>query len=77
MKVYVYVSAAHFKDECTDIIDVQVFTNKQDAINHLNQVYAERTSDEGGWTMFTKLPDFFQLTDGDYEYVAYVREREI
>lgn len=77
MKVYIYVSAGHCNDESTDIINVQAFTNEEDAVNHLNQTYAELTSDEGGWTMLTRLPRHFQLTDGDDEYVAYVAEREI
>lgn len=77
MEVYVFVSAAHFNDECTDIMDVQVFTSKVEALNHLEKTIDEHTSEEGGWTVFSKRPMHYQLTDGDEEYVAYVTERKI
>lgn len=77
MKVYVFCSAAHFNDECTDIMDVQVFTSKEEAVAYLEQAIAEHTSEEGGWTIFSKRPLHYQLTDGDEEYVAYVTERNI
>lgn len=77
MKVYIYVSAAHFNDECTDIMDVQVFTNAHEAIGHLNRTIEDLTSEEGGWKVFSSSSRHYQLTDGDEEYVAYVTEREI
>lgn len=77
MTIYVFVSAAHLNDECTDIINVQVFANAHEAIGHLNRTIEELTSEEGGWTVFSSSSRHYQLTDGDQEYVAYVTEREI
>lgn len=77
MKVYIYVSAAHFSGECTDLIDVQAFTSKVDAVSHFNKTIETLTSEEGGWSVFSQQPLHIQLTDGDEEYVAYVAECEI
>lgn len=77
MEVYVFVSAAHFNDECTDIMDVQLFATEAEAVKYLEDTVAEHTLEEGGWSVFSKRQRHYQLTDGDEEYVAYVTEREI
>ena len=77
MKVYVYCSAAHFNDECTDIKDVQVFLTETEAVDYLNNTILQLTSEEGGWTILSKFDHHYQLTDGDEEYVAFVTDREL
>lgn len=77
MKIYVFCSAAHFNDECTDIMDVEVFTSETSAKAYLEKAVAQQTSDDEGWIVFSKRPMHYQLTHGDEEYVAYVTEREI
>lgn len=77
MKVYVFVSAASFTFEATDIVDVQVFTTEAEAVKHLEDTVSEHLSEEGEWEICSKRPRTYQLTCGDGEYVAYVTEREI
>lgn len=77
MKVYVFTSAAHFNDECTDIMDVQLFTTEDEAIKYLEKTVDEYLSEDYGWEVFSKRPRHYQLIRGDSEYVAYVTEREI
>lgn len=77
MKIYVFMSAAHFIEECTDIMDVQVFTTEEAAVKYLEDTVADHISEEGGWTIFSKLPKHYQLTCNNEEYVACVAEREI
>lgn len=48
MKIYVYVSAAHFNNGRTDIVGVQVFTSILDAVYHLEQTIGGLISEEGG-----------------------------
>lgn len=77
MKVYVFVSAANFIFEPTDIMDTQVFLSEKEAVDYLENQISELTTEEGGWELSSKRPRHYQLNDGDMEYVAYVAEREI
>lgn len=77
MKVYVYASAAHFNDECTDIMDVQLFTTEEEAVDYLESIIKAHIAEENGWTIFSKRPRHYQLIDGSEEYVAYITEREL